>query len=332
MAQGRAGPPQRAARSTRRSSSTPPAAPTTTGGRGRSTTSRAYWADHGDVASTMTTGWYDGFPHSETEYYAAMAAQNTQPQRLIVGPWSHVGMRGDVTYTLDVDFGGASRWGVQHYFEQQLAWFNRFLPDDATGQPAGRGAGEDLRDGRRQRPAHRGRQARPRRRLARRVGVAARARRADDVASARRRVAARRGARGRRNGAPLHLRPRGSGADDRRQLLRRRRVPEAGRGDGADVAAAPQPGAAAAEHHDAGPRRPEGVGRLLHGARAVPAAVRASGRARVPDRAARSTTSRSRAAARSSSGSPRPRSTPTSRPSSSTSTRRARTTRRATTC
>ena len=95
-----------------------------------------YWADHADVASTMSTGWYDGFPHSGTDYFAAMAAQNTKPQRLFVGPWSHVGMRGDVTYTLDVDFGESSRWGVQHYFEQQLEWFNRFLPDDATGQPA----------------------------------------------------------------------------------------------------------------------------------------------------------------------------------------------------
>ena len=51
-------------------------------------------------------------------------------------------------------------------------------------------------------------------------------------------------------------------------------LPAAGRGDGADVDAAPQPGAAAAEHHDAGPRRPGRVGGVLHGARAVPAARR----------------------------------------------------------
>jgi predicted acyl esterase len=45
-------------------------------------------------------------------------------------------MRGDATFTLDVDFGEASKWGVQRYFEEQLAWFDRFLPDDAPGQPA----------------------------------------------------------------------------------------------------------------------------------------------------------------------------------------------------
>jgi uncharacterized protein len=95
-----------------------------------------YWADHADVPATMTTGWYDGFPHSDSEYFAAMVAKNTAPQRLIVGPWSHVGMRGDASYTLDVDFGPQSVWGVQHYFEQQLEFFDRWLPDDSAGQPA----------------------------------------------------------------------------------------------------------------------------------------------------------------------------------------------------
>ena len=44
--------------------------------------------------------------------------------------------RGDATHTLDVDFGETSRWGVPHYFEQQLEFFNRWLPDDAPGHPA----------------------------------------------------------------------------------------------------------------------------------------------------------------------------------------------------
>ena len=72
-----------------------------------------YWHEHADIPATMTTGWYDGFPHSDTEYFAAMATKNSAPQRLIVGPWSHVGMRGDATWTLDADFGESSRWGVR---------------------------------------------------------------------------------------------------------------------------------------------------------------------------------------------------------------------------
>ena len=46
-----------------------------------------------------------------TAYFAAMAAKNDTPQRLIVGPWSHVGMRGDTSFAGDVDFGPASVWG-----------------------------------------------------------------------------------------------------------------------------------------------------------------------------------------------------------------------------
>ena len=38
-------------------------------------------------------------------------------------------MRGDATYTLDVDFGADSAWGVQRYFAEQLAFFDRWLKD-----------------------------------------------------------------------------------------------------------------------------------------------------------------------------------------------------------
>ncbi len=89
----------------------------------------SFWPDHADIPVTMSTGWYDGFPHSDTEYFAAMAAQNAAPQRLIVGPWSHVGMRSDVTWTLDVDFGPDSRWGPQRYFDEQLRYFDAYLKD-----------------------------------------------------------------------------------------------------------------------------------------------------------------------------------------------------------
>jgi len=89
-----------------------------------------FWPEHADIPATITTGWYDGFPHSDTEYFAALAAQNAAPQRLIVGPWSHVGMRGGASYTLDVDFGSDSVWGVERYFAEQLAFFERHLRDE----------------------------------------------------------------------------------------------------------------------------------------------------------------------------------------------------------
>ncbi len=96
-----------------------------------------YWDQHADIPATMSTGWYDPFPAADTEYFASMTARNEAPQRLVVGPWSHVGMRGDSTFCLEVDFGPESTWGVNRYFEEQLAYFDRWLPDDAPGQPEG---------------------------------------------------------------------------------------------------------------------------------------------------------------------------------------------------
>ena len=91
-----------------------------------------FWADHADLPVTMSTGWYDAFPHAESEYFSAMAAQNASPQRLIIGPWSHVGMRGDATYCHDVDFGAEARFGVQRYFDEQLEFFDRWLREDGS--------------------------------------------------------------------------------------------------------------------------------------------------------------------------------------------------------
>ena len=64
-------------------------------------------------------------------------------------------MRGDATFCHEVDFGLQSVWGVQRYFEEQLDFFDRWLPDDADRRSRGGAAGADLRDGRRHRPARR---------------------------------------------------------------------------------------------------------------------------------------------------------------------------------
>ena len=44
-------------------------------------------------------------------------------------------MRGDATYTLDVDFGADAVWGVQRYFAEQLAFFDRWLKDGRQRRP-----------------------------------------------------------------------------------------------------------------------------------------------------------------------------------------------------
>ena len=251
-----------------------------------------FWHEHADIPATMTTGWYDPFPHADSEYFAAMTAKNEAPQRLIIGPWSHVGMRGDGTWTLDVDFGPTSVWGVQRYFDEQLDFFNRWLPDDATGQPAdeapvkifvmGGGSGRRTELGKLD---HGGRwrdeQEWP---LARAIEQTLHLHPDGSLRAG--------GARGGRRAAAVHVRPGRPRPDDRRPLLRRRRDAVRRRGARAGVGAPAQPGAHAPEHHDPGRRRPEGVGRVLHRARALPAAVGAGRRARLPDRAARGGRSR----------------------------------------
>ena len=186
----------------------------------------AYWDEHADIPGTYSTGWYDAFPHADSEYFAAMAAKNSTPQRLVVGPWSHVGMRGDATYTLDVDFGPDAAWGVQRYFAEQLAFFDRWLKEDG-GAPEdeapvrifvmGGGSGRKtalgkLDHGGRWREEH--------------EWPLARAVRGDLLpAAAPARLSLEPPSRKAGGGAaPLHLRPGASGADDRRPLLLGRRA------------------------------------------------------------------------------------------------------------
>ncbi|HMN28520.1 MAG TPA: CocE/NonD family hydrolase [Caldilineaceae bacterium] len=89
-----------------------------------------HYPEHADIPATFSGGWFDPYAVAMTRYYAAMARQNQRPQRLVMGPWTHVGMRGNASYAGDVDFGPDSVWGVQHYFAQQLRFFDRWLSDD----------------------------------------------------------------------------------------------------------------------------------------------------------------------------------------------------------
>lgn len=97
-----------------------------------------YFHRHADIPGTFSGGWFDPYAVAMTGYFAAMAKQNTAPQRLVMGPWGHVGMRGDASYMNDVDFGQASVWGVQHYFAEQMRYFDQTLKGLEPGpqQPA----------------------------------------------------------------------------------------------------------------------------------------------------------------------------------------------------
>ena len=88
---------------------------------------------HADIPATFSGGWFDPYATAMVEYFAAMHAKNSSYQRLIMGPWTHVGMRGDNSTSGDADFGPAAMWGVQRYFHEQLRWYDRWLRDVDNG-------------------------------------------------------------------------------------------------------------------------------------------------------------------------------------------------------
>jgi putative CocE/NonD family hydrolase len=88
---------------------------------------------HADVPGTFSGGWYDPFAVATTAHYAAMARQNRSPQRLIMGPWSHMGVRAGISYAGDVEFGAEAAWGLGRYNRDRLRWFERWLKEQANG-------------------------------------------------------------------------------------------------------------------------------------------------------------------------------------------------------
>lgn len=93
-----------------------------------------YYDRHADVPGVYSGGWYDPFAVAVTSYFAAMAARNAAPQRLIMGPWTHYTMRGaGASWSGDVDFGEAALWGDAVYNRERLRWFDRWLRDIPNG-------------------------------------------------------------------------------------------------------------------------------------------------------------------------------------------------------
>ena len=70
-----------------------------------------YWDQHADIPATFSTGWYDPFPAADTRVLRCDDREEQRAPAARVGPWSHVGMRGDATYCHEVDFGLAERLG-----------------------------------------------------------------------------------------------------------------------------------------------------------------------------------------------------------------------------
>ena len=93
-----------------------------------------HWHRFPDIPAVFSSGWYDPFPAEVAEEFAHMAEQNSMPQRLILGPWNHLTMRGDgASHTGEVEFGPEALWGDKVYNQERLRWFDKWLKDLDTG-------------------------------------------------------------------------------------------------------------------------------------------------------------------------------------------------------
>lgn len=93
----------------------------------------SHFARAADIPGVFSGGWYDPFAVATTGQYAAMSAKNDTPQRLLMGPWLHQGMRSGATSSGDVDFGSEAGFGSPVYNAMRLRWFDRWLKDIDTG-------------------------------------------------------------------------------------------------------------------------------------------------------------------------------------------------------
>jgi putative CocE/NonD family hydrolase len=93
-----------------------------------------YFDRMADVPAVYSSGWYDPFAAETSEQFAHMAKKNTSPQRLILGPWNHVSMRGKgASFVGDVEFGPSAKWGDEVLNAERFRWFDRWLKDVETG-------------------------------------------------------------------------------------------------------------------------------------------------------------------------------------------------------
>lgn len=87
-----------------------------------------FYDSFSDAPMTFLSAWYDPYPRSATENYAALSRRKKSPVRLILGPWTH-GDRSR-TYAGDVDFGPAATLDgnlAPDFLAMRLAWFDRWL-------------------------------------------------------------------------------------------------------------------------------------------------------------------------------------------------------------
>lgn len=96
-----------------------------------------YLDRHADIPVVLSGGWWDPFAKASTSLYFELTRRNNSPVRLLMGPWSHGGLRSDDSHVGDVDFGQDSVWGMEKFNAARIAWYDRWLKDAENGADAG---------------------------------------------------------------------------------------------------------------------------------------------------------------------------------------------------
>ena len=113
-----------------------------------------FWHEHADIPVTMSTGWYDGFPHADTEYFSAMAPGARRRSGCSSGRGAMSACAATrptrSTSTSAPTRAGACGATSTSSSTSSTAGCRTSRPGHGLG--AGRQAGADLRHGRRQRP------------------------------------------------------------------------------------------------------------------------------------------------------------------------------------
>ncbi|CAB3843373.1 Cocaine esterase [Achromobacter anxifer] len=86
-----------------------------------------------DIPVVLMSSWYDAYVRTTMENFEGLGAGRNAPLRLIMGPWLH-GDR-NITHSGDAEFGAAAAFDghiARNWLEFRLAWFRRWLQQDAS--------------------------------------------------------------------------------------------------------------------------------------------------------------------------------------------------------
>lgn len=96
-----------------------------------------YFERYPKMPILWVVGWYDWYPRTISDGYQKMVALGRENQHILIGPWTHNNFNASCG---DVNFGiaGAQVRNYEEYLAVELAWFDRWLKEDASvelGQP-----------------------------------------------------------------------------------------------------------------------------------------------------------------------------------------------------